>query len=49
MICTTIAVVGGKLLADKISEKTVNLAGGIVFMIFGLMHTYDLLAGHFND
>jgi putative Ca2+/H+ antiporter (TMEM165/GDT1 family) len=48
MICTTIAVLGGKLLADKISEKNVNLAGGIVFMIFALMHTYDLLAGNFD-
>lgn len=43
LLCTTIAVVGGKLLANKISEKTVNLAGGLVFLLFGIMHTYDLL------
>ncbi|CAD8176218.1 unnamed protein product [Paramecium octaurelia] len=45
LICTTIAVVGGKLLAHSISEKTVNLAGGIVFIVFGLMHTYALITG----
>ncbi|CAD8133673.1 unnamed protein product [Paramecium pentaurelia] len=48
LICTTIAVVGGKLLAHQISEKTVNLAGGIVFIIFGLMHTYELMTGNLD-
>ncbi|CAK61599.1 unnamed protein product (macronuclear) [Paramecium tetraurelia] len=48
LMCTTIAILGGKLLANQISEKTVNLVGGIVFIIFGLMHTYDLMTGHLD-
>uniref|UniRef100_A0A914HSD1 GDT1 family protein n=1 Tax=Globodera rostochiensis TaxID=31243 RepID=A0A914HSD1_GLORO len=34
MICTGIAVVGGRLLAQKISVRTVTLIGGIVFLLF---------------
>ncbi|CAD8167761.1 unnamed protein product [Paramecium octaurelia] len=48
LMCTTIAILGGKLLANQISEKTVNLVGGTVFIIFGLMHTYDLMTGHLD-
>lgn len=44
LLCTSIAVLGGKLLANKISEKTVNLAGGLVFLLFGILHTIDLLS-----
>jgi putative Ca2+/H+ antiporter (TMEM165/GDT1 family) len=36
VICTTLAVIGGKFLAKKISEKTVNISGGILFLIFGV-------------
>ena len=35
-ICTGIAVLGGKLLAAKISEKNVTLIGGILFIFFAL-------------
>jgi len=35
-LCTTLAVVGGKYLADKITEKSVNIAGGILFLVFGI-------------
>lgn len=33
-ICTGIAVFGGAALATKISERTVNICGGILFLIF---------------
>lgn len=34
VICTGIAVLGGRLLAQKISIRTVTLIGGIVFLLF---------------
>ncbi|CAN4121893.1 unnamed protein product [Withania somnifera] len=35
-LCTTAAVIGGKSLASSISEKIVGLAGGFLFIIFGI-------------
>eukprot|EP00752_Nemacystus_decipiens_P005828 g5268.t1 len=35
-LCTGMAVIGGKMLAARISEKTVHLVGGALFLIFGL-------------
>jgi len=35
-ICTGIAVIGGRLIANYISERTVTLAGGFLFLGFGL-------------
>uniref|UniRef100_A0A0N5ADZ4 GDT1 family protein n=1 Tax=Syphacia muris TaxID=451379 RepID=A0A0N5ADZ4_9BILA len=35
-LCTGIAVIGGKLIATRISVKTVTLIGGVVFIIFAL-------------
>lgn len=35
-ICTGLAVVGGRMLASKISERTVHLAGGLVFLGFAV-------------
>lgn len=40
--CTTLAVIGGRLLASKISERTVNYAGGSLFFCFAL---HSLWAG----
>jgi Ca2+/H+ antiporter, TMEM165/GDT1 family len=37
--CTGLAVVGGRLLAARISEKHVALVGGILFVFFGI-HGY---------
>ena len=34
VICTGIAVLGGRLLAQRISVRTVTLIGGIVFLLF---------------
>jgi putative Ca2+/H+ antiporter (TMEM165/GDT1 family) len=35
-ICTGLAVLGGRLLASRISEKHVNLAGGCMFIFFAI-------------
>lgn len=32
--CTGVAVVGGKLLATKISERTISIVGGLLFLAF---------------
>lgn len=34
-ICTGMAVLGGRMLAARISEKTVSTGGGIIFLLFG--------------
>lgn len=36
-ICTGIAVIGGRLIAQKISVKHVTLIGGVVFLIFAIV------------
>lgn len=35
-LCTGLAVLGGRMLAARISEKTVSQYGGILFLIFGV-------------
>ncbi|KAK9091189.1 hypothetical protein Sjap_024366 [Stephania japonica] len=35
-LCTTAAVLGGKSLASQISEKMIALAGGVLFLVFGV-------------
>ncbi|CAI5957382.1 unnamed protein product [Closterium sp. NIES-64] len=39
VVCTTIAVVGGRLLALRISQRTVAMMGGALFLIFAV-HSY---------
>lgn len=34
-ICTAIAVVGGRLVAGRISERVITATGGVLFLIFG--------------
>lgn len=36
-ICTGVAVIGGRLVASKISVKHVTLIGGVVFLIFAIV------------
>ena len=36
-LCTGIAVMGGKLLASSISERTVLLVGGVLFCLFSAL------------
>ncbi|CAH00111.1 putative ribosome biosynthesis protein GDT1 [Kluyveromyces lactis] len=40
-ICTGVAVIGGKLLASKISMRTVTLGGALSFFIFGFLYVYE--------
>ncbi|KAJ2724383.1 GCR1-dependent translation factor 1 [Coemansia sp. Benny D115] len=41
--CTGVAVVGGQLLASRISVKKVTLAGGVLFIVFAFMYGYEAL------
>ena len=41
-VATIIAVIGGAALADKISEKTVNIIGGSLFIIFAIATAFGL-------
>ncbi|KAI9469238.1 UPF0016-domain-containing protein [Coemansia mojavensis] len=41
--CTGLAVVGGQLLAARISVKKVTFAGGILFIMFALIYGYEAL------
>jgi len=36
-ICTAIAVIGGRLIAGRISERLVTALGGVLFLIFGVV------------
>jgi len=39
-MCTAVAVVGGRMIAQRISVKTVTLIGGCVFLIFAMSSFY---------
>ncbi|KAJ2078664.1 GCR1-dependent translation factor 1 [Coemansia sp. RSA 988] len=41
--CTGLAVMGGRLLASRISVKKVTFAGGVLFIIFSLFYGYEAL------
>ena len=41
-ICTVIAVFGGRFIAGKISEKTITILGGILFLIFAGVAIRDI-------
>lgn len=41
-LCTALAVLGGRLLASKISVKQVTLGGGLLFLIFGCLYVYEM-------
>ncbi|PLZ99601.1 hypothetical protein CEN50_06585 [Fischerella thermalis CCMEE 5268] len=36
-ICAAIAVIGGRMLAGRISERTLTIAGGFLFILFGIV------------
>ncbi|KAI9098191.1 hypothetical protein DFS34DRAFT_619911 [Phlyctochytrium arcticum] len=36
-ICSAVAVIGGRMLASRISVKTITLAGGALFILFGIL------------
>lgn len=41
-MCTGLAVIGGRLLASRISERLVALSGGLLFLLFAL---HSMIAG----
>ncbi|NJL92044.1 MAG: TMEM165/GDT1 family protein [Coleofasciculaceae cyanobacterium SM2_1_6] len=41
-LCTVIAVFGGRLIAGKISEKTITILGGVLFLIFAGVAIRDI-------
>ena len=41
-LCTGLAVVGGRLLSTRISERAVAVSGGVLFLLFAL---HSLLVG----
>ncbi|KAK9457851.1 hypothetical protein V1511DRAFT_491039 [Dipodascopsis uninucleata] len=42
-LCTLSAVIGGKLLASKISLRTITLVGGAAFFVFAIIYFYEFL------
>lgn len=42
---TTLAVISGQMISEKISEKTVNLLAGILFYAFGFLQLSSLMKG----
>lgn len=44
-LCTALAVLGGKIIAQRISVKTVTLIGGVVFIIFALSAFFHISDG----
>jgi len=43
-LCTALAVIGGQLIAQKISVRNVTILGGLVFLLFSvtaLLHNPD--------
>lgn len=42
-ICTAIAVIGGRLIAGRISERLVTALGGVLFLIFGTMAMLEIV------
>ncbi|KAI1316564.1 hypothetical protein EDD11_009829 [Mortierella claussenii] len=42
-LCTGVAVIGGRMLASRISVRTVTLAGAVVFEIFAVVSLYEAM------
>ena len=42
-ICTGGAVIGGSFIAKFVTEKTVSITGGILFLIFSAWFAFDLI------
>ncbi|KAF9917282.1 hypothetical protein FBU30_000805 [Linnemannia zychae] len=42
-LCTGVAVIGGRMLASRISVRTVTLAGAVVFELFALVSLYEAI------
>ncbi|TDL21206.1 UPF0016-domain-containing protein [Rickenella mellea] len=44
--CTALAVIGGRYVSTKISVKHVTLGGSILFIVFGLIYSYEAFASN---
>ncbi|CEP10391.1 hypothetical protein [Parasitella parasitica] len=44
-MCTALAVIGGRMLASKISVRTVTFAGAILFLVFGVFYGFNAYNG----
>ncbi|KAJ3187063.1 hypothetical protein HDU85_007101 [Gaertneriomyces sp. JEL0708] len=42
-VCSSVAVIGGRMLAARISVKTVTVLGGVLFIIFGFLAFYEVV------
>ena len=42
-MCTGGAVIAGNLIAQKISHKTINVSGGVLFVLFAIFTLYEML------
>nr|WP_235927058.1 TMEM165/GDT1 family protein [Gloeocapsopsis dulcis] len=40
-LCAAIAVIGGRMLAGRISEQALTIFGGCLFLLFGLMAWWE--------
>ncbi len=40
-ICTAIAVIGGRMLTGRISERNLTFAGGGLFLVFGILSLFE--------
>lgn len=47
-LCTSVAVIGGRLLASKISVKTVTLGGSALFLAFAVVYFLEAM-WHFQE
>ncbi|KAI7889267.1 uncharacterized protein EV154DRAFT_515017 [Mucor mucedo] len=44
-MCTAVAVIGGRMLASKISVRTVTFAGSVLFLVFGVFYGFNAYKG----
>ncbi|KAG6331205.1 hypothetical protein ID866_7888 [Astraeus odoratus] len=49
MACTTLAVLGGRYVASKISVKHITLGGAMLFLMFGVIYLYESLVASTDD
>ena len=40
-VATSGACIGGRMLAKKISERSIAIAGGLIFLFFGVLAIFD--------
>lgn len=40
-MCAAIAVIGGRLIAGRISERTITAIGGVLFLVFGIVASFS--------